>query len=97
MKNNKNTNNSTAKPHRLMVKVVGNKRFEEGTLSVEREYQVKVLKYDKAYKMKRKMTVHCEEKKRIPIGTNVLIQQCRPISKTKSYIVVKIVSGGVEK
>jgi small subunit ribosomal protein S17 len=86
-----------AKPHRLVVKVAGNKRHEEGTISVKKEYSVYRKKHDKSYRMRKKMTVHNEAKTQIPIGTRVEIEACRPISKTKNYRIIKVLTGGASK
>lgn len=45
-------------------------------------------KYQKYVKVSKKYKAHVDGEK-IPVGTKVMIEECRPLSKDKHFIVVK--------
>lgn len=71
----------------LQGKVLSNKMQKSIVVSIER--LVKHKTYGKFIKRTTKLHVH-DEKNECSIGDIVSIKQCRPISKTKSWILVSI-------
>jgi small subunit ribosomal protein S17 len=72
-------------------KVVSNKMDKSATVMIERK--VKHPVYGKYIRRSTKLHVHdaenaCQE------GDTVVIEQCRPISKTKSWRLVEVVGRG---
>ena len=65
--------------------VVSDKPNKTITVMVERKYQHPVLK--KVIKARKKYSVHDEENK-FKVGQLVSIQENKPISKTKKWIVI---------
>ncbi|MFB6233322.1 MAG: 30S ribosomal protein S17 [Haloarculaceae archaeon] len=55
---------------------------------VEREYDVKVLKYDRFMKRRSRIPAHAPPCMEIDEGDEVTIAETRPLSKTKSHVVV---------
>ena len=72
-----------------VVKISGDK-----TISVLVERKVVHPKYRKIVKRFKKYAVH-DEKNAAKVGDLVSVVSCRPISKTKSYRLYKILSLGV--
>ena len=68
------------------------------TVVVEREYDVKVPKYDRYMKRRSTISAHHSPCLDIEVGDTVRIAETRPLSKTKSHVVVERVAdeGGVE-
>jgi small subunit ribosomal protein S17 len=60
----------------------------EKTVVVEREYDVKVPKYDRLMKRRSRVPAHAPECLDLAVGDTVTIAECRPLSKTKSHVVV---------
>jgi small subunit ribosomal protein S17 len=68
--------------------VVSNKM--DKTVVVQRVFIKKIAKYERYEKRKTKVHAHnppCIDAK---VGDNVTISECRPLSKTKSYVVVEM-------
>ena len=64
----------------------------ERTVVVEREYDVFVPKYDRYMKRRSRISAHVPEVlEPLSVGDRVKIAECRPLSKTKSHVVVEIV------
>lgn len=62
------------------------------TVVVEREYDVFVPKYDRYMKRRSRIPAHVPEVlEPLSIGDRVKIAETRPLSKTKSHVVVEIV------
>lgn len=62
----------------------------ERTVVVEREYELWVKKYERYEKRRSRIHAHnppCIDAK---VGDRVLIMECRPLSKTKSFVVVEV-------
>jgi len=60
------------------------------TVVVQRAFIKKIAKYERYEKRKTKVHAHnppCIDAK---VGDNVTISECRPLSKTKSYVVVEV-------
>lgn len=74
----------------LTGRVVSDKTDKTVTVLVERK--VKHPLYGKIMTRSKKYHVH-DEANNFKEGDSVLIQECRPISKTKSWRTVKLISG----
>ena len=61
----------------------------EKTVVVEREYDVFVPKYDRYMKRRSRVPAHAPECFDIEVGDTVSIAETRPLSKTKSHVVVE--------
>jgi small subunit ribosomal protein S17 len=72
--------------HQLIGKVISNKMSK--TLVVQTERTNEHPKYKRRYRIRKNYKVH-NEKGDYQIGDNVLIEECRPISKDKKYRVIK--------
>nr|WP_256398156.1 30S ribosomal protein S17 [Haloarchaeobius litoreus] len=60
------------------------------TVVVEREYDVHVPKYDRYMKRRSRVPAHVPGVLEPEVGDTVRIAECRPLSKTKSHVVVEI-------
>ena len=60
----------------------------EKTVVVEREYDVKVPKYDRFMKRRSRIPAHAPPCMELSVGDTVTIAETRPLSKTKSHVVV---------
>lgn len=61
-----------------------------GTVVVMREFEKKVGKYERYEKRRSKIHVHNPPCLAAKAGERVKIAECRPISKTKSFVVVEV-------
>ncbi|WP_276272518.1 30S ribosomal protein S17 [Haloarcula litorea] len=68
----------------------------EKTVVVEREYDVKVPKYDRFMKRRSRVPAHAPDCLDLAVGDTVTIAECRPLSKTKSHVVVGIADDETE-
>jgi small subunit ribosomal protein S17 len=59
------------------------------TVVVEREYDVKVPKYDRYMKRRSRVPAHAPPCMDLSVGDTVRIAETRPLSKTKSHVVVE--------
>ena len=64
------------------------------TVVVEREYDVKVPKYDRYMKRRSRISAHHPPCLELSVGDRVRIVQTRPLSKTKHHVVVELLTGG---
>lgn len=71
----------------LTGRVVGDKMHKSATVLVER--RVQHPKYGKFVKRSTKLHIH-DEMNTCREGDVVTIQECRPISKTKSWVLVEV-------
>ncbi|WP_254271828.1 30S ribosomal protein S17 [Haloarcula marina] len=62
----------------------------EKTVVVEREYDVKVPKYDRFMKRRSRVPAHAPDCLDLAVGDTVTIAECRPLSKTKNHVVVSV-------
>ncbi len=61
------------------------------TVIVEREYEVNVPKYDRYMKRRSRIPAHVPEVlEPLSVGDDVKIAETRPLSKTKSHVVVEV-------
>ena len=58
------------------------------TVVVEREYDVSVPKYDRAMKRRSRTPAHAPDCLDLDVGEAVRLAETRPLSKTKSHVVV---------
>lgn len=61
------------------------------TVVVEREYDVKVPKYDRYMKRRSRVSAHYPDCLDLSVGDTVRIAETRPLSKTKSHVVIETV------
>jgi small subunit ribosomal protein S17 len=61
------------------------------TVVVEREYDVKVPKYDRYMKRRSRVSAHHPDCLDLSVGDTVRIAETRPLSKTKSHVVVECI------
>ncbi len=61
------------------------------TIVVEREYDVRVPKYDRYMKRRSRIPAHVPGVLEPELGDTVKIAECRPLSKTKSHVVVEVI------
>jgi len=59
------------------------------TVVVEREYDVKVPKYDRYMKRRSRVSAHHPPCLDLEVGDTVRIAETRPLSKTKSHVVIE--------
>jgi small subunit ribosomal protein S17 len=59
------------------------------TVVVEREYDVKVPKYDRYMKRRSRVPAHHPPCLSLDVGDTVRIAETRPLSKTKSHVVIE--------
>jgi small subunit ribosomal protein S17 len=59
------------------------------TVVVEREYDVTVPKYDRLMKRRSRVPAHAPSCMTLEVGDTVRIAETRPLSKTKSHVVVE--------
>lgn len=81
------TNTTETTQRTLTATVVSNKMDKSFVVKIER--LIKHPMYGKFIKRTTKLSVHDENNECNP-GDVVLIQQCRPISKTKSWTLVSV-------
>lgn len=75
----------------LVGQVVSNKM--QNTLVVCVSDKVKHERYGKYIKRERKLFVHVPDKKiQCKLGDTVLIEQCRPVSKNKAWVLAEVIS-----
>ncbi|GAB3312832.1 30S ribosomal protein S17 [Haloplanus rallus] len=65
----------------------------EKTVVVEREYDVRVPKYDRYMKRRSRIPAHAPPCLGLAEGDRVRIAETRPLSKTKSHVVVERLGG----
>ena len=63
------------------------------TVVVEREYDVRVPKYDRYMKRRSRIPAHAPPCRGLEPGDTVRIAETRPLSKTKSHVVIERVGG----
>ncbi len=66
------------------------------TVVVEREYIVKVPKYDRYMRRRSRISAHAPDCLEINEGDEVRIAECRPLSKTKNFVVIEVNRGEEE-
>ncbi|MEM4396262.1 MAG: 30S ribosomal protein S17 [Candidatus Woesearchaeota archaeon] len=74
----------------MTVKVVDMK--SRRTAKVEWEEVIHVKKYERAYRIKRKLLVHKPDCLDIKVGDTVKIGETRPISKMKNFVIFDVLN-----
>ena len=77
------------KPRKLRVGVVSSAHKTPRTITVRVQYQVRHPKYGKYVRRSQKLHAH-DEKEEARSGDRVQLMECRPISKTKTWRLVKV-------
>lgn len=62
----------------------------ERTITVERSYYKFIRKYERYEKRKSKIKAHKPDCMDLKVGDAVKIAECRPLSKTKHFVVVEV-------
>ncbi|PTD94310.1 30S ribosomal protein S17 [archaeon SCG-AAA382B04] len=63
--------------------------IDNKTVVIQREYTQKIPKYERYEKRRSKLRAHKPQCIEVNVGDTVKIAECRPLSKTKSYVVVE--------
>lgn len=66
------------------------------TVKVEWETMVKDSKYNRYLKNRTKVAAHNSDAVSAKLGDKVLIAECRPLSKTKHFVVLKVIERAQE-
>jgi small subunit ribosomal protein S17 len=61
----------------------------QGTVVVEREYMRRLPKYERLEKRTSRYLAHAPACLQAKVGDEVLIMECRPLSKRVSYVIVE--------
>ena len=61
----------------------------QGSITVKREYTHFVPKYERYEKRTSKYSAHCPPCIKTKVGDNVRIAECRPLSKTISFVTIE--------
>jgi small subunit ribosomal protein S17 len=61
----------------------------QNSIKVKKEYMHLIPKYERYEKRTSLYTAHCPSCIELKIGDKVNIAECRPISKTKSFVVIE--------
>ncbi|MEM3396279.1 MAG: 30S ribosomal protein S17 [Thermoplasmata archaeon] len=69
----------------------------QSTVVVKREYLWYLKKYERYEKRTSKYTAHAPPCLGVKTGDHVKIMECRPLSKTVSYVVISVEKRGEEK
>lgn len=87
---NAHTEKKTTAPHRRFTgEVVSTK--EQKTIHVVVDSIKTHAKYNKQYTRSKKYAVH-DESGKAKVGDTVLFEECRPLSKTKRWTLVNVIS-----
>ena len=62
----------------------------ERTITVERSFYKFIQKYERYEKRKSKIKAHIPDCIQVNVGDSVKIAECRPLSKTKNFVVVEV-------
>lgn len=90
MSQDKTKNEASRRLRRVRTGVVTSNKSEK-TIRVEVDYLVKHPKYGKMMRRRTILRAH-DEKNEAKIGDKVQVTQCRPMSKTKAWRLVKVLS-----
>ena len=61
----------------------------QNSIKVKKEYMHLIPKYERYEKRTSLFTAHCPPCIKLKIGDRVNIAECRPLSKTKSFVVIE--------
>ncbi len=73
----------------LEGKIVSDKMNK--TVVVRKEFMTKLDKYERFEKRSTKVSAHIPDCINVKTGDNVKIMECRPLSKTKKFVVVEVI------
>ena len=90
MSQDKTKNAASRRLRRVRTGVVTSNKCEK-TIRVEVDFLVKHPKYGKMMKRRTILRAH-DEKNEAKIGDKVQVTQCRPMSKTKAWRLIKVLS-----
>jgi small subunit ribosomal protein S17 len=76
---------------RLVEAVVINSGTQDKTVKCQLEFLVKHPRYNKYLRKRTRLQVH-DEKNEAKVGDMIQIRECRPVSKTKNWTLVKVVA-----
>lgn len=62
----------------------------ERTITVERSFYKFIRKYERYEKRKSKIKAHLPDCIQVNVGDAVKIAECRPLSKTKNFVVIEV-------
>ena len=62
----------------------------ERTITVERSFYKFIRKYERYEKRKSKINAHIPDCIHVNVGDAVKIAECRPLSKTKNFVVIEV-------
>ncbi|MBU4535154.1 MAG: 30S ribosomal protein S17 [Euryarchaeota archaeon] len=62
----------------------------ERTITLERSFYKFIRKYERYEKRKSKISAHLPDCIQVNIGDTVKVAECRPLSKTKHFVVVEV-------
>ena len=65
----------------------------KNSVVVEREYVKKVPKYERLERSRSRITVHKPGCMQVKVGDRVLVGETRKLSKTKSFVVTRVLGG----
>lgn len=65
----------------------------ENTAIIERRYLYFVPKYERYERRKKRMSVHKPKCIKLTKGDEVIVAECRPVSKTKKFVIIGKVEG----
>ena len=80
----------TADMRREVVNAVVVSNKAERTITVERSYYKFIKKYERYEKRKSKINVHKPDCLDVNVGDSVKVAECRPLSKTKHFVLVEV-------
>lgn len=72
----------------IIMGVVSSTKMQDSIL-VKREYMRYVPKYERYEKRTSKYAAHCPPCMKVKVGDKVRIAECRPISKTISFVTIE--------
>ena len=79
--------NVSTRGHGFEATVVSDRM--QNSVVVERPYTKKIAKYQRYEKRTTRITAHNPECIKAKRGDNVVVKECRPLSKTKSFVVIE--------
>ncbi|GAA5818263.1 MAG: 30S ribosomal protein S17 [Methanobrevibacter sp. CfCl-M3] len=73
----------------ILEGIVTNNKADR-TITIERSYYKFIQKYERYEKRKSKISVHKPDCFNVNIGDSVKVAECRPLSKTKHFVLVEV-------
>jgi small subunit ribosomal protein S17 len=73
----------------ILEGIVANNKAER-TITVERSFYKFIRKYERYEKRKSRISVHKPDCFNVSVGDSVKIAECRPLSKTKHFVIVEV-------